>query len=190
MSRQRRNMLFLITCHSLALAATGAFGQPVVDLPSAEAIVSLSRAATFQTRAVSDRRLLPQVRKLNPQSSLQVYFRDSASMAKFEPSPGAVLARLVLRGIPDGRGLPDGEYYLWIGGTSSMLRGALAKSDATVVQAVHSEIELQPPTAMLRPPINLPSVPLQKQRWWRHVCVNVALSGQDVTELCGRLPAN
>ena len=124
--------------------STTAGQQPVVPIPPAQTIVNMARNVAFESLGVTDEPVPSEIRQLNPNFAIQVYFRSGPEAVAYPPE-GAIFARVSVRGVPKERTLPDGEYYLWIGGDIDSLRGALARLDGQVLKEV--EIDSQPALA-------------------------------------------
>lgn len=110
--------------------------QTIVGIPSPQSVVNMTRGVAFNYLAVTDEPVPPEAKRLNPQFSIKVFFRAGIDKLEYRPESGAVFAKVVIAGVPAKRLLPDGEYYLWIGGEGELQRGALAKIDGTFIREV------------------------------------------------------
>lgn len=119
-----------------------AFAQSGQRVPSPETIVGMARDIEFTITAVTDDPVPAEVRQLNPKFGIKVYYRTGDYTVQFRPSVGAIFAKVVIKGVPKERGLPDGEYYLWIGGPADSLSAALGSVDGKFVKGV--DVETKP----------------------------------------------
>ena len=159
------------------------------SIPPSETILELGHATEFRSEVVTDEPVPEELKRLNPAFSIEVYYRKGPYRVAYPPEVGAIFAKVILAGVTKEHGLPDGAYYLWIGGHMNSLRAALAKVDAPVVKevAVLSEPSLmeealphppkihafaEPAQVIPRPPPPLPRPPPPPpRRTWREICV-------------------
>jgi len=208
MTRTQCTWSFPVLCVLSGLAAGRASAQPTPP-PSAQKILELARAARFEARAAPDEPLPEQALRLSPGFRLEVY-RRAGNVPRVRSSEGAVLARVAIRGVPEERGLPAGEYYLWFGGTAEAPRAALARLDGAVVKALDVlsrplaqmigpdgrslrwEVEVQPPEAGRAPGPRSEMGPPPK-RLWKQICVTPATRAPrsgPLLQHCARVPAS
>lgn len=157
------------------------------DLPKVEAILGLARQATFDPTAVTDDPVPAEIQALNPDFRIRVYFRAGADEIEFPADVGAIFARVEIKGVPKERQLPDGTYYLWIGGAFDSLRAVLAKVDgsfsrevevrsapglaaATLRHARTIHAVVDPPRLSIAAVPGVPGTP-QPRPTWREICV-------------------
>lgn len=180
----------------LILAGCAATSAVVQILPPAT-VVQLAQSVTFETVPVMDDPLPVEIRELNPKFKMSVFFRAGSAEVTVPPVVGAIFARLDIEGVPRERDLPDGSYYLWIGGeTLDALRAALVKVDGSISRevelrsepsipeqamphkrAIHPIVEPAPitiPAAGLPPGGIFKPPPPPPRRSWREICVTPA----------------
>lgn len=166
-------------------------------IPSSETILEMGQATDFRSEVVTDDPVPDELKQLNPAFSIEVYYREGSYRVEYPPEVGAIFAKVVLTGVTPEHGLPDGTYYLWIGGHMSSLRAALAKVDAPLVkevavQSVPSVPEealphppkvhafAEPAQVFPRPPPPLPRPPPPPpRRTWREICVTPAPTNRE-----------
>jgi hypothetical protein len=199
MSRLSSRWLFSIAC-ALAGLAGRAVAQPSPKPPAADKVLALARDVKFDARSVTDGPFPKQLHALNPLFAIETYYRQGTGPLQYGPE-GAVLARVALKGVPDARGVPDGEYYLWFGGSASSPQAALVSTNGTVVQSLdvvsrrpagksgtslrrrlRAEVEVQ-----MSPAASDAQRP--QQRWSRLICIATG-AGAGAVERCARVPAN
>lgn len=110
--------------------------QSIVEIPTPQAIASMTVNADFNKIAVTDEPVPHEAKFLNPNFTIKVHFRKGIDKLQYRSGVGAVFAKLMIAGVPTKRLLPDGEYFLWIGGSGELMRGALAKTDGTFVREI------------------------------------------------------
>jgi hypothetical protein len=129
-----REIGLLFSALLLCIHSGQAFTQTETPIPSAQAIVKLATEIEFSSTAVTDEPVPVDIRKLNPKFQIEVFYRTGPEKVEFAPADGAVFAKVSIKGVPKERDLPDGEYYLWIGGKVNNLRAVLVTTDARVVR--------------------------------------------------------
>lgn len=140
---------------SIFLLSAQLRAQSIVEIPTSQAIANMTRGVAFNSMAVTDEPVPPEAKKLNPNFTIRVNFRLGIEKLQYRPEMGAVFAKITVTGVPAKRLLPDGEYYLWIGGSGELKRSALAKIDGTFVREVEV---LSKPTNVLDSSAQAPAV--------------------------------
>jgi hypothetical protein len=126
--------MVLLLAAPVCVAPVLAKTQPSQSVPTPQAVLRMATGVRFSSIAVTDDPVPLEARRLNPKFRIAVAFRTSPYASKPSPTMGAVIARVMLRGVPKARGLPDGNYYLWIGGPDENMRAVLVSTDGVTEQ--------------------------------------------------------
>ncbi|MCE2510125.1 MAG: hypothetical protein J4G10_04010 [Alphaproteobacteria bacterium] len=167
-------------------------------IPSSEIILEMGRTTEFRSEVVTDEPVPEELKQLNPAFKIEVYYREGPYRVEYPPETGAIFAKVMLVGVTSEHGLPDGMYYLWIGGHMSSLRAALAKVDSPLVKEVAVQSVPAVPEAALPhppmihafaeptqviprppPPLPRPPPPPPPRRTWREICVTPAPTNRE-----------
>lgn len=199
-----RTTLVTILCALVSSAAFGATSpapapSQLPDRPAASQVPALAGSVKFENKAHIEDKVAPMFKGAD-KFSIKVQFHSTAGPVAYAPATGAVVARVSVVGIPAGRGIPDGDYYLWMGGASSDMKAELVKTDGSLAvpldvlpaaawrngRVIRPEIEQVP--ADLKAAANASVVPTT--RAWRRICVELAPEGGAAGERCVRVPAS
>ncbi len=171
-------------------------GGPASPVPSARKVLELARSTTFSASAEREVPAPPPVRSLNPGFAISLFQATDAA----SPTPstdGGVLARLAIQGVSAPHGVPDGEYFLWSGGSADARHAALVSSDGATTKTL--EVFSRPSGPTLRWEIQ--SAPLASGEHlgsgcasgtlWLQVCFGAGqLNGRGEPQRCVRVPAS
>jgi hypothetical protein len=94
--------------------------------------MTLARGVEFEKTAVTDDPVPADVKKLNPPFGIAVNYRASKYLVKPSPKEGGIVAKVAIKGVPTDRGVPDGEYFLWVGGPDESMRATMVKVDGSL----------------------------------------------------------
>ncbi len=167
-------------------------------LPSAEQVRRLAKGVVFSSLAVTDAPVPIEIARHNPSFRITVHYRAGPEEVAFPPPVGAIFATVHLAGVPPEHGLPDGEYFLWVGGHMHNLRAALVSINGKVLQEMEVRSkptlteEMKPHAAKVHafalpgpmpnpppPPTPRPTPRPPPTRTWREICVQPAPRNSD-----------
>lgn len=84
--------------------------------PSAKTLLKMATGIEFSKTAVTDEPVSPEARQINLAFTIAAYYRATEYSVKPSPAVDDIVARVSIRGVSKVRRLPDGDYFLWIGG--------------------------------------------------------------------------
>lgn len=109
-------------------APNEALAQSGTDvMPDAKTVLAMASEIKFTGQPVVGG---PVRRAYAPNFRMEVYYHTD--MLDLPAHAGAVGSKVVLHGIPEIYGIPDGDYYLWMGRVEGRLRASLTSADGAM----------------------------------------------------------
>lgn len=164
-------------------------------IPPAPSLLELARKAAFSSSPEPDVSAPPHVRSLNRGFHLKL-FRTRAEVPPRPSGDGTIVARAVIEGAPARLDLPNGEYFLWLGGSADSPVAALVSADGRTTQAVDVFSRAAGPTLRWEVQSSVPASgdPLApsvaKQTLWLQICLGARERDRGAAQQCVRVPAS
>jgi hypothetical protein len=121
---------------ALSLCTIPARANTDQSIPKKSVLTNMAAFLEFSDTAVTDDPVPQEAKILNPGYKISVFYRTSEDPHKPTPAEGGIVAKVFMKGVPEERGFPDGNYYLWIGGPDESMRAVLLKTDGSVEREV------------------------------------------------------
>lgn len=180
---------------AVTLCSLGCSGDSTL-VASRQQVIALGQRAIFQASHEPEVAAPQHVKSINPELMCNVY-RVESEDTKSPRSDGSVIARLEVSGIPARNGLPDGNYYLWVGGQPEAPQAQLVGLDGSVTKAIEVFTRASGPTLAWEVNMEIPAsvaataLPRETRVLWLHFCTSPAVpDGSASGQLCVRIPAS
>lgn len=164
-------------------------------IPPAPNVLELARKTAFSSSAEPGVSAPPHVRSLNRGFRFAL-FRAKAGVPPRPPSDGTIVGRAIIEGAPAHLDLPNGEYFLWLGGGAESRVAALVSADGRTIQPVEVFSRVSGPTLRWEVQSSVPATgdplapTLAKDTLWLQICLGAGQSNGAAAQQCVRVPAS